>query len=191
MSSKQFHRFIASTFQNTHCLCNSPELTLYQRRLEEYSRKPSSTLRSFQSFFKHGASRKESLTLCKMREVIKKHLSHYTAGLNERSDAWQQYGEFNEAIGTFDFCPDKFIQPLKDRMIFQIQFQEMMAHTVRLAVIIYYYLQNDIILTWIVITAIICRIRRRYKRSLRKAKQTLVWTSCQIHCAVGRDTMVQ
>mmetsp|Transcript_28602 Transcript_28602/g.58742 ORF Transcript_28602/g.58742 Transcript_28602/m.58742 type:complete len:95 (+) Transcript_28602:126-410(+) len=50
-------------------------------------------------------------------------------GLHDKSDAWQQYGEFNEATGTFDFCPDKFIQPLKDRMIFQIQFQEMMAHT--------------------------------------------------------------
>lgn len=82
----------------------------------------------------HGASRKESLTLCKIRGVIKNHLSQYTAGLNARSDAWQQYGEFNEAFGTFDFCPDKFIQPLKDRMIFQIQFQEMMAHTVRAAI---------------------------------------------------------
>lgn len=131
---------------NTHRLDDSPELTLYQRRLEEYSRHPSSNLRSFQSFFKHGASRKESLTLCKMRGVIKKHLSQYTAGLNDRSDAWQQYGEFNEAIGTFDFCPDKFIQPLKDRMIFQIQFQEMMAHTVRFRVIIH-SLYHDFILT--------------------------------------------
>ena len=109
---------------------NSPELTLYQRRLEEYYKSPTSNLRSFQSFFRHGASRKESLTLCKIRGVIKKHLSQFTTGLNDRSDAWQQYGEFNEALGTFDFCPDKFIQPLKDRMIFQIQFQEMMAHTV-------------------------------------------------------------
>ena len=87
----------------------------------------------------HGASRKESLTLCKIRGVIKNHLSQYTAGLNARSDAWQQYGEFNEAFGTFDFCPDKFIQPLKDRMIFQIQFQEMMAHTVRAAMPLFSY----------------------------------------------------
>lgn len=57
-------------------------------------------------------------------------------GLSDKPDAWQQYGEFNEAAGTFDFCPDKFIQPLKDRMIFQIQFQEMMAHTVRKLIII-------------------------------------------------------
>jgi len=110
---------------------DSPELTLYQRRLEEYSRHPSSNLRCFQSFFKHGASRKESLTLCKIREVIKKNLSQYTAELNNRLDAWQQYGEFNETTGSFDFCPYKFIQPLKDRLMVQIQFQEMMAHTVR------------------------------------------------------------
>ena len=58
-------------------------------------------------------------------------MSQFTMGLSDKPDAWQQYGEFNEAAGTFDFCPDKFIQPLKDRMIFQIQFQEMMAHTVR------------------------------------------------------------
>ena len=46
-------------------------------------------------------------------------------------------GEFtaHAAAGTFDFCPDKFIQPLKDRMIFQIQFQEMMAHTVRICLL--------------------------------------------------------
>lgn len=121
------------------CLYNRPELQLYQKRLEEYSRRPSSNLHSFQSFFMHGASRKESLTLCKIRGVIKNHLSQYTAGLNARSDAWQQYGEFNEAFGTFDFCPDKFIQPLKDRMIFQIQFQEMMAHTVRAALPLFSY----------------------------------------------------
>lgn len=46
-------------------------------------------------------------------------------GLSDSPDAWQQYGEFNEATGTFDFCPDKFIQPLK----YQIQFQEAMTHT--------------------------------------------------------------
>jgi len=57
-------------------------------------------------------------------------LSTFTIGLNDKSDAWQQYGEFNKTTGTFDFCPNKFIEPLKDRMIFQIQFQEMMAHTV-------------------------------------------------------------
>ena len=67
----------------------------------------------------------------KIKSVIKKHLTQFTMGLNEKPDAWQQYGEYNEATGTFDFCPDKFLQPLKDRMIFQIQFQEMMAHTVR------------------------------------------------------------
>jgi hypothetical protein len=106
-----------------------PELTLYQKRLEEYCRSPSSNLRSFQSFFRNGASPKESLTLCKIKNVIKRHLSQFTMALTDRPDAWQQYGEFNEATRTFDFCPDRFIQPLKDRMIFQIQFQEMMAHT--------------------------------------------------------------
>ena len=106
-----------------------PELSLYQRRLEEYWKSPSSNLRSFQAFFRYGASRSESLTLQKIKEVIKRHISQFTVGLADKPDAWQQYGEFNEAAGTFDFSPDKFIQPLKDRMIFQIQFQEMMAHT--------------------------------------------------------------
>ena len=106
-----------------------PELSLYQRRLEEYWKSPSSNLRSFHAFFRYGASRNESLTLQKIKEVIKRHISQFTVGLADKPDAWQQYGEFNEAAGTFDFSPDKFIQPLKDRMIFQIQFQEMMAHT--------------------------------------------------------------
>ncbi|KAL9183930.1 hypothetical protein ACHAXT_002016 [Thalassiosira profunda] len=106
-----------------------PELSLYQKRLEEYYRLPSSNLRSFQSFFKNGASPRESLTLRKVKKLVKAHMSQFTMGLNDRPDAWQQYGEFNEATGTFDFCPDKFIQPLKDRLIFSIQFQEMMAHT--------------------------------------------------------------
>jgi hypothetical protein len=65
--------------------------------------------------------------LRKIKEVIRKILSQFTAGLTDRPDSWQAYGEFNE--GAFDFSPDKYIQPLKDRMIFQIQFQEMMAHT--------------------------------------------------------------
>ena len=106
-----------------------PELALYQKRLEDYCKYPSSNLRSFQAFFRNGASRNESLTLRKIREVIKRHLSQFTVGLTDKPDAWHQYGEFNESAGTFDFSPDKFIQPLKDRMIFQIQFQEMMAHT--------------------------------------------------------------
>jgi len=106
-----------------------PELSLYQRRLEEYWKSPSSNLRSFQAFVRYGASRSESLTLRKIKEVIKRHISQFTVGLADKPDAWQQYGEFNEAAGTFDFSPDKFIQPLKDQMIFQIQFQEMMAHT--------------------------------------------------------------
>jgi cGMP-dependent protein kinase len=105
------------------------ELALYQKRLEDYWKNPSSNLRSFQAFFRYGASRSESLTLQKIKEVIRKHISQFTVGLTDRPDAWQQYGEFNESAGTFDFSPDKFIQPLKDRMIFQIQFQEMMAHT--------------------------------------------------------------
>ncbi|EJK74322.1 hypothetical protein THAOC_04007, partial [Thalassiosira oceanica] len=107
-----------------------PELSLYQKRLEEYCSSPTSNLRSFDAFFKHGASRKESLTILRIKRVIKKHMSQFTLGLTDKPDAWRQYGEFNEASGAFDFCPDKFIQPLKDRMIFQIQFQEMMAHTV-------------------------------------------------------------
>lgn len=106
-----------------------PELALYQKRLESYFRDPSSNLRSFQAFFRNGASLRESLTLGKVKKVIKKHLSQFTMGLNDKPDAWQQYGEFNQHTGAFDFCPDKFIQPLKDRMIFQIQFQEMMTHT--------------------------------------------------------------
>lgn len=108
-----------------------PELSLYQKRLEEYCKSPASNLQSFKNFCKYGASRKESLTLRKIKDVIKKHLSTFTIGLSDKSDAWQQYGEFNKTTGTFDFCPNKFIEPLKDRMIFQIQFQEMMAHTVR------------------------------------------------------------
>jgi hypothetical protein len=104
-----------------------PELSYYQKRLEEYWKSPSSNLRSFRAFFMYGASRQESLTLRKIKAVIKRHLSQFTVALTDKPDAWQQCGEFNE--GTFDFSPDKFIQPLKDRMIFQIQFQEMMAHT--------------------------------------------------------------
>jgi len=99
-------------------------------------------LRSFEAFFKHGPSRKESLTLLRIKRVIKKHMSQFTLGLTDKPDAWQQYGEFNEASGMFDFCPDKFIQPLKDRMIFQIQFQEMMAHTVSPALLLTLFCLN-------------------------------------------------
>jgi len=106
-----------------------PELALYQKRLDSYYRDPSSNLRCFKSFFRHGATLRESLTLKKVKALIKKHLSQFTMGLNDKPDAWQQYGEFNKHTGAFDFSPDKFIQPLKDRMIFQIQFQEMMTHT--------------------------------------------------------------
>lgn len=106
-----------------------PELSFYQKRLEMYCKSPSSNLRSFRSFFKHGASRRESLTLQKIKIVVKDHMAQFTVGLRDKPEPWRQYGEFNEAIGAYDFCPDKFIQPLKDHMIFQIQFQEMMAHT--------------------------------------------------------------
>lgn len=106
-----------------------PTLSLYQKRLDLYCKSPSSNLRSFRLFFKHGASRKESLTLRKIRKIVKDHMAQYTVGLRDKPEAWRQYGSFNEAIGAYDFCPDKFIQPLKDSMIFQIQYQEMMAHT--------------------------------------------------------------
>jgi len=104
-----------------------PELAYYQKRIEEYYNYPKSNLRSFHTFVRYGASRSEILTLRKIKEVIRKILSQFTAGLTDRPDSWQAFGEFNE--GAFDFSPDKYIQPLKDRMIFQIQFQEMMAHT--------------------------------------------------------------
>lgn len=98
----------------------------------------------------YGASQRESLTLQKIKKVIKKHMSQFTMGLSDKPDAWQQYGEFNEASGTFDFCPDKFIQPLKDRMIFQIQFQEMMAHTVRVVTaVVHYFRQARLFLNFV------------------------------------------
>ena len=139
----------------------------------------------------HGASRKESLTLCKIRGVIKNHLSQYTAGLNARSDAWQQYGEFNEAFGTFDFCPDKFIQPLKDRMIFQIQFQEMMAHTVRAALPLFsyhrklYFSQSELSIYHHVLPAIVCWIRRRHQKRSRQAEQRFDGSFCPSHCPIN------
>lgn len=64
-----------------------------------------------------------------MKSVFKKHLQTLTASLTTHSEAWKQCGDFNEETNTFDFDPSKFVQPLKDQLMFQIQFQEMMAHT--------------------------------------------------------------
>lgn len=116
---------------NNNLLLYRPELSMYQKRLAQYRRSPSSTLRSFEQFCRLGASPHESLTLCKIKGVVKKHLSAYTIGLNGKDDAWKKFGQFNDSTGSFEFCPHKFIQPLKDHMIFRTQFQEMMAHTVR------------------------------------------------------------
>jgi len=106
-----------------------PELTSYQRRLAVYYKSPTSNLRSFRSFFRHGASRKESITLLRIRQIVKEHMAQYTVGLRDKPEAWRQYGEFNEAVGAYDFCPDKYMQPLKDNALFKIQFQETMVHT--------------------------------------------------------------
>uniref|UniRef100_A0A7S4J9G5 cGMP-dependent protein kinase n=1 Tax=Odontella aurita TaxID=265563 RepID=A0A7S4J9G5_9STRA len=105
------------------------QLTLYESRLQRLYQDKKSALRSFKAFFQRGPSRYESLTLQSMKSVIKKHLQTLTASLTAQPDAWKQCGDFNEEKNTFDFDPSKFVQPLKDQLMFQIQYQEMMAHT--------------------------------------------------------------
>lgn len=112
-------------------------------------------------------------------------MSQFTVGLSDKPDAWQQFGEFNEAAGTFDFCPDKFIQPLKDRMIFQIQFQEMMAHTVSYFSLHFFlvflpsFLElSDYFLSKIATVRWLCR---RVAVGPREATQSFIRACCSIY----------
>ena len=107
----------------------STQLAFYQARVRQFAMDESSALRSFSTFFKVGPTLKESLTLQSMKSIIKQHLQSFAGPLLEHPDTWKLFGDFNDTTGTFDFSPDKFLQPLKDQMIFQLQFQEMMAHT--------------------------------------------------------------
>ena len=107
----------------------STQLAFYQARVRHFATDESSALQSFGTFFKTGPTLKESLTLQSLKSIIKQHLQSFSGPLLEHPDTWKLFGDFNDITGTFDFSPDKFLQPLKDQMIFQLQFQEMMTHT--------------------------------------------------------------
>ena len=105
------------------------QLFFYEARLKQLFQNNSSTLHSLKMFVQSGLSQRESLTLNSMRSIIRKHLQALAGPLWEKPESWEEFGEFNEITETFEFSPYKFVQPLKDKMMFQIKFQEMMAHT--------------------------------------------------------------
>lgn len=105
------------------------QLTFYQSRFEQLAAKESSALHSLKDFFNKGPTAAESLTLQSMRLSIKSHLQSFAGPLSYEPETWTLYGDYSSSTGTFEFSPDKVLQPLKDQMIFQLQFQEMMFHT--------------------------------------------------------------
>jgi len=104
-------------------------IEFYATRLKELASNQASTLNSFQSFFTNGPSMKERITLHSTREKIKKHLHSLAGDLYHHPDAWPEYLEYNEFSKAHEFTPAMFLEPLRKKMMHQLKYQEMMAHT--------------------------------------------------------------
>jgi len=108
---------------------NKIGIEFYAARLKELAASKDSTLNSFRSFFTHGPSTKERITLHSTREKIKRHLHSLAGDLYLHPETWREYLEYNEFSKAHEFTPAMFLEPLRKKMMHKLKYQEMMAHT--------------------------------------------------------------
>jgi len=102
---------------------------IYSARIKELVDRNNSVSDSFRSFFTHGFSTKEQITLNSSRRTIRKHLHSLAGVLHSKPDSWPAYLKYNEYSKAHEFTPTMLLEPLRKTIMHQLKYQEMMAHT--------------------------------------------------------------
>mmetsp|Transcript_37668 Transcript_37668/g.112823 ORF Transcript_37668/g.112823 Transcript_37668/m.112823 type:complete len:584 (-) Transcript_37668:22-1773(-) len=94
-------------------------------RLAHLSENETSALRKFRRFFSRGLSPMESVAVSSATKAIEHYHTNLTADLASSGKGWQRYGQYNTAMGFFEFHPTWFINPRRA----ELRFQEALAGT--------------------------------------------------------------
>jgi hypothetical protein len=95
-------------------------------RLRHYEQADrNSSLRDFGRFVQNGLSRRESLTLHSVCQVLEKHFSFLCKDLAANDTAWKRYGTVDINTNEFRFNPDWFLNTVRSEQ----SFHDMMART--------------------------------------------------------------
>jgi DENN (AEX-3) domain/uDENN domain len=95
-------------------------------RLSHYEQADrNSSLRDFGRFVQNGLSRRESLTLHSVCQVLEQHFSFLCKDLAANDTAWKRYGTIDVKTNEFHFNPDWFLNTVRSEQ----SFHDMMART--------------------------------------------------------------
>jgi len=90
------------------------KLKQLRSRLQHFVREdPQSPLRNFNTFFRFGLSRRESVTLRSVCRVLEQHFSHFCGDLAVNDKAWKRYGTVDVETDEFIFKPEWFLNPVR------------------------------------------------------------------------------
>merc|ERR1712176_1685337 len=90
------------------------KMSNYEQRLRSLVTKEESTLLSFKSFVKVGASPSESVVLKNSLRSINKFIKSLAGDMHSDYDAWRKY-TFLDKDNEIEFLPNRLLQPLKDK----------------------------------------------------------------------------
>jgi len=108
-----------TNFFSTRChLTHYKQLHSLQKRVEYLSENKTSSLHSFTTFIENGLSPRELLTLCSIKDMIKKYVADLS-GLLQHADGWKEYGEYDKTLGESLFSPKKKLEELERKFHFQ------------------------------------------------------------------------
>merc|ERR1711862_630704 len=99
------------------------KLSSLQNKVIYLSKNENSSLHSFRKFVENGLSRRELLTLCTIKELIKIYVTDLS-GLLQHADGWREYGEYSKVLNEFMFSPERKLKELKRKYKFQCMIAE-------------------------------------------------------------------
>lgn len=76
-------------------------------------------------FAEGGVDKDERLTIKRVREAVRKHLTALGGDIAVGRNRWQKYGMLNRSTGDFEFYPKWFMEPLRA----ELKFKDMLVHT--------------------------------------------------------------
>jgi hypothetical protein len=90
------------------------KLKLLVSRLQHFvENDPQSPLRNLNTFLRFGLSRRESLTLNSVCQVLEQHFTCFCGDLAVNDKAWKRYGTVDVKTNEFMFQPDWFLNPIR------------------------------------------------------------------------------
>lgn len=82
---------------------------------------PQSPLCNFNNFVRFGLSRRESITLRSVWQVLENHFTHFCGDLAVNDKAWKRYGTIDVETEEFVFNPEWFLNPIRADRAFHEQ----------------------------------------------------------------------